>query len=79
MTTITQVATFGDSWPAGAELSDNEKTFGEIIANNFNSSFYNGAVGASSADQLIIQLKQFIETEEYEKCAKLVKLKDSIK
>jgi hypothetical protein len=51
----------GDSWSAGAELQENEQTFGALLAQKLNATLYNQSVDASSIPHLIIQLKQAIQ------------------
>lgn len=58
------VVTFGDSWPAGAELNNNEKTFGELVAESYNAKFYNFAELGTSNFHLMLQLKKFLLLEE---------------
>lgn len=57
---IANFVTFGDSWPAGAELNVNEYPFGKIIANNLNLNFINFAEGGSSIEHLTLQLNNFL-------------------
>lgn len=60
---MTQLAVFGDSWPYGAELSANEKTFGELLHQKLNTKkFINCSQEGTSIEHLIIQLKNFIDT-----------------
>lgn len=52
--------TFGDSWPAGAELGPKEKPFGKLLAEKLNcQNFYNYALPGSSIPHLILQLRSF--------------------
>tara|TARA_R110001592_G_scaffold102302_1_gene288930 strand:+ start:156 stop:797 length:642 start_codon:yes stop_codon:yes gene_type:complete len=56
------LVTFGDSWPQGSELLPNEKTFGELIANQLGcNQFKNYAHPASSINHLPVQLKSFLQ------------------
>ena len=55
------LVTFGDSWPAGAELKHYEKPFGEILSENLNCKFINQSIGASCIDSMLLQLQQFLE------------------
>jgi hypothetical protein len=52
---------FGDSWARGAELSDNEKSFGELVAEKFNLNYSNYSQPASSITHLVVQLKDFLK------------------
>ena len=55
------LVTFGDSWPQGSELLPNEKTFGELVANQLGcKQFKNYAYPASSINHLTVQLKNFL-------------------
>ena len=55
------LVTFGDSWPQGSELLPNEKTFGELVANQLGcKQFKNYAYPASSINHLAVQLKRFL-------------------
>lgn len=55
------LVTFGDSWPRGCELSKEESTYGEILAERLNASFQNCSKSASSNDHMILQLKRFLD------------------
>jgi hypothetical protein len=59
---IKTLVTFGDSWPAGAELADNELTFGKIIADYYSAEFFNFAEPGSAIDNMILQLDKYIKT-----------------
>ena len=50
----------GDSWSNGAELQENEQTFGSLLAKKLNANLYNLSVDASSIPHLILQLKKAI-------------------
>ena len=68
MTNIETVVTFGDSWPAGTELSDNHEPFGDLIAQHYRNTnkslrFTNYAVPGTSIDHMIIRLDSFIKNE----------------
>lgn len=52
---------FGDSWPAGEELLPGEKTFGEILSNQFNVKFENRSQPMTSVAHMLLQLKSAIE------------------
>lgn len=55
------LVTFGDSWPAGAELKAGEQPFGHKLADLLHSSKYtNCAVPATSNEHMILQLGQYI-------------------
>jgi len=57
-----QLVTFGDSWPAGAELKDKTQSFGHLLAKMLNISLYeNWAISATSNDRMILQLKKYIQ------------------
>jgi hypothetical protein len=57
------VVVFGDSWPAGEELKPGEKTFGEIIANHYNSKFYNYAQVCTSIEHMLLQADDFLKNK----------------
>jgi len=59
---MTQLAVFGDSWPYGAELKKDEKTFGELLHDKLKTKkFINCSQEGTSIDHLVLQLKNFIE------------------
>jgi len=59
---IKNFATFGDSWPAGAELTDRTQAFGHVLAKMLNVEIYeNRAFNGASNDRLIFQLQEYIE------------------
>jgi len=60
-----RVITFGDSWPAGAELLQGHQTFGEILAKSLNIEFNNFAQESSSIDHMILQLQHAIESNKH--------------
>ena len=58
---ISNLVTFGDSWPAGAELEDRTQAFGHLLAKMSNASVYkNCAIDATSNDRMILQLQEYI-------------------
>lgn len=59
---MTQVlATFGDSWPEGAELRGG-KPYGELLYTQQNfDEFYNFGSGGASVEDLLIQFEKFLE------------------
>ncbi len=56
-----KLVTFGDSWPAGAELRPNEVPYGKVLAEMLEFDFQNYAEHASSNDCQILQLKTFLQ------------------
>lgn len=54
------LVTFGDSWPAGAELTHDEVTFGHIIANMLGMNFENYSRPATSVEHMILQLHDYL-------------------
>lgn len=62
-----RVITFGDSWPAGAELNADEKPFGALIADALNLKFTNFAQQGTSIDHMVLQLQQAIDLK-YKNC-----------
>lgn len=59
---VATLVTFGDSWPAGAELLPEEKTFGQILAEKLNRSFCNYSKNATSLEHMVLQLDSFVRT-----------------
>jgi len=59
---VKTLVTFGDSWPAGAELQNGEQTFGQLLANRFDCDFVNYAESATAIDNLIFQLDNYIKS-----------------
>ena len=53
---------FGDSWPAGAELLDGEKTFGEILSIKLGVDFVNYSQQSTSLEHMLLQLQKFIDS-----------------
>lgn len=60
---MTNFITFGDSWPAGAELQKDERVFGDLIAEKLGFNFHNYAVQATSNDHLIMQLLDYLDKD----------------
>lgn len=60
-----RVITFGDSWPAGAELSKDEQTFGQLIAKSLGVDFFNFAQSSSSIEHMIPQLQKAIDLNKH--------------
>jgi hypothetical protein len=59
---ISNLVTFGDSWPAGTELKDKSRAFGYLLAKMLNTSAYkNCAIPATSNDRMIFQLQKYIQ------------------
>jgi hypothetical protein len=61
---MSRLVTFGDSWPAGAELDSEGKTYGEILSKLLDLNFENYAQPATSNGHMILQLKQYIDNHE---------------
>ena len=59
---IKTLVTFGDSWPAGAELQKSEQTFGQLLADQLGCNFVNCAEPATAIDNLIVQLDNYIKS-----------------
>lgn len=59
---IKTLVTFGDSWPAGAELQHNEQPFGKLLADRLGCNFVNCAEPATAIDNLIFQLDNYIKS-----------------
>jgi hypothetical protein len=56
------LATFGDSWPAGAELGPNDLRYGEILQQKLGfDKFFNFGQGGNSNEHMIIQLQEYFE------------------
>ena len=56
------LATFGDSWPAGAELKDSNKRYGLLLQPRLEcDEFWVNAVGGTSNEHMIQQLLEFVE------------------
>lgn len=54
--------TFGDSWPAGAELGDGRR-YGEILSQDYNfDEFYNYGSGGASVEDMLFQFQQHLAT-----------------
>jgi hypothetical protein len=65
---IDTIITFGDSWPSGCELDlQKEKPYGKILAEKLNCEFENLAVGASSIDHMVWQLKNYATKKQISK------------
>ena len=52
---------FGDSWVRGSELRENEKSFGQLVAERLPLNYSNYAQPASSITHLVVQLKDFLK------------------
>jgi hypothetical protein len=59
---VKTLVTFGDSWPAGAELLPGDQPFGQILANQLGCNFVNCAEPATAIDNLIFQLDNYIKS-----------------
>lgn len=59
------VITFGDSWPAGAELHDDEYPFGKLMAQSLGSEFSNFAQPGTSIDHMVLQLQTAIQSVQH--------------
>ena len=57
---------FGDSWAAGAELSDDEKPFGKILAESNNLIYKDFSLGGCSNPKMLLQLNDAIEKNDHE-------------
>jgi len=58
---ISNLVTFGASWPAGAELKNRTQAFGYLLAKMLNAPVYkNCAIDATSNDRMILQLQEYI-------------------
>ena len=55
------LVTFGDSWPWGAELQDDEKPYGYWIANELNLEFRNYSNEGTTIEHMILQLDEYIK------------------
>ena len=61
------LVTFGDSWPDGAELNQNEKPYGYQLADLLQTpSYKNYAQSNTSNDHLILQLEKYLEENNVE-------------
>ena len=60
-----KLVTFGDSWPAGAELLAGENPYGVILSNLLSLNFENHSKSATSNEQMILQLERYIESPGY--------------
>lgn len=55
--------TFGDSWPAGAELGDSGRRYGEILSQDYGfDCFYNYGEGGASVEDMLFQFQRHIDT-----------------
>lgn len=63
---VQKFITFGDSWPAGAELQPGEKTYGELIAEKKQIEFENYSIQATAAENMLLQLQKFIGLAEFD-------------
>lgn len=54
------LATFGDSWPAGAELLEHEQPYGYHLAQQLDREFYNYGRRATSIEHMLLKLTQFV-------------------
>ena len=57
---------FGDSWAAGAELSDDEKPFGKILAESNNLIYKDFSLQGCSNPKMLLQLNDAIEKNDHE-------------
>jgi hypothetical protein len=53
---------FGDSWAQGVGLGSNEKPYIQLLAEKFQTPYYNFSIGSSSIPHLILQFQKFIDT-----------------
>ena len=58
-----KLVSFGDSWPAGAELNPGEKPFGQLIAEQLDRDHDNYSQSATSIPHMILQLQQSIKDD----------------
>lgn len=67
---MTDLVVFGDSWPYGVELKDNEKTFGELLHEKLGTrKFHNFSQEGTSIDHLVLQAKDFILNSKHKSIA----------
>tara|TARA_Y100000389_G_C17437416_1_gene506383 strand:- start:537 stop:1178 length:642 start_codon:yes stop_codon:yes gene_type:complete len=57
------IVSFGDSWPAGAELNTGEKPFGELIAEQSDYNHANYSQSGTSIPHMILQLQKYIKND----------------
>ena len=70
---------FGDSWAAGAELSDDEKPFGKILAESNNLIYKDYSLGGCSNPKMLLQLNDAIEKNDGTVSISLRKFNNDIK
>jgi len=58
-----KLVSFGDSWPAGAELNPGEKPFGQLIAEQLDLEHDNYSQPGTSIPHMILQLQQSIKDD----------------
>jgi hypothetical protein len=58
---MSNLVSFGDSWAYGYELTDDEKSYGQIIAEKLKYKFYNYSRIGSSIPALVVQLKRYLK------------------
>jgi hypothetical protein len=61
-----QLVTFGDSWPAGAELQDLTLRFPDVIANQLNLTSLNLSQCSTSIDHAVLEFLNFIKNNNYQ-------------
>ena len=63
------LAVFGDSWPAGVELQENQKPFGDLLHEMLGTDkYYNMSCEGTAIDSMIMQLDNFIKNKSFEDC-----------
>ena len=66
-----KLVVFGDSWPYGCDLHPNEKTFGQLIAEELGYEYLLFAEPETSIDNMILQLNRFIKQKNTDDCIAL--------
>ena len=56
--------TFGDSWPAGANLPDRNMAFPTLLASNLGMSLQDLSESATSIDHVVLAMFEFLENSE---------------
>ena len=56
---------FGDSWPAGGELTKYEKPFGQLLAEQHNLRYKNYSREGASNPEMLLQLKMAVEENDH--------------
>lgn len=58
---IDRLLIFGDSWPQGSELRDNQRPFGEVLAQELSVPVWNHSRPSTSIPHLILQLQSVVD------------------